>query len=195
MNQHQAFLFEDIEWGSSRVLAQTSITARQAGKSLTLLDPLPDVDYPEDRILMRQNNQGDSGELFVSKAGRISVIIPALNEAHNLPKTLQSVGRTSEQLEIIIVDGGSIDGTLDIAKEHGCRAFLRDRGRARQMNAGAAIATGGTLLFLHADTLLPENYTLDVDGCLSDGNIAGAFRLSIDGTGFGLRCIKWRASL
>lgn len=194
MNHHQAFLFEDIEWGSSRVLAQTSITARQAGKSLCLLEPLPDVDHPEDVVLMRQNDVGDAGELFVSKAGRISVIIPTLNEAHNLPKTLQSVGRASEQLEIIVVDGGSTDGTLDVAKEHGCRAFLGNRGRAHQMNAGAAIATGETLLFLHADTLLPANYAMDVERCVSDGSIAGAFRLSIDGPCFGLRWVEWGAN-
>ena len=93
-----------------------------------------------------------------SSSPPLSVIIPALNEA-------QALSAGSEQLrwlrgcghEVIIVDGGSSDDTPKIARRLADRLLLSERGRARQMNAGARAARGEVLLFLHADTRLPEN--------------------------------------
>jgi glycosyltransferase involved in cell wall biosynthesis len=87
----------------------------------------------------------------------ISIIIPTLNEENNLAHTLQPL-RNINGCEVIIVDGGSSDGTVSLAREAGCRTIDSSRGRGRQMNTGAGAATAEILLFLHADTVLPANF-------------------------------------
>src|SRR5260221_11481648 len=91
---------------------------------------------------------------------KVSVIIPVLDEARALPSTLADLERAIERFgdtEVIAVDGGSRDASRAILAEHPhVRVLEAPRGRASQMNAGAAAAHGDVLLFLHADTLLPE---------------------------------------
>lgn len=88
----------------------------------------------------------------------ISVVVPTLNEAKSLPQTLrQARAALGPDAEFIVVDGGSTDGTADIAAEAGARLVASVRGRGRQMNNGAAAASGDILLFLHADTRLPPD--------------------------------------
>lgn len=86
----------------------------------------------------------------------LSIIIPALNEAAALPVTLEALSPLRQRgVEVIVADGGSADATAREAMQWADRVILAPRGRARQMNAGAAAARGEVLLFLHADTLLP----------------------------------------
>jgi rSAM/selenodomain-associated transferase 2 len=86
----------------------------------------------------------------------LSIIIPVFNEAESIGKHLQQLTTLiSGQAEIIVVDGGSRDNTLDIVSQYDVKIINSASGRARQMNAGAVVATGDTLLFLHADTILP----------------------------------------
>lgn len=118
---------------------------------------------------------------------KISIVIPVLNEARQLPNTL-SIQATD--IEIIVVDGGSQDETVAIAQSFEVKVIHSDPGRAVQMNAGAAIATGEILLFLHADTRLPNGFDRMVRETLS-GAIAGAFQLKIDATLRGIRLIEW----
>lgn len=125
-------------------------------------------------------------------AGGLSVVIPALDEAAHLPAALAGCGKSP--LEVIVVDGGSRDGTADVARRLGARVLRAPRGRGRQMNAGAAAARGRVLLFLHADTRLPPGYAGWVAATLSrPGVAAGVFRLGIDGAGAGLRFVEWAA--
>ena len=109
---------------------------------------------------------------------RLSIVIPALNEESTLGQTLFTLPPVSDQLEIIVVDGGSIDSTLEIAREAGVIAIHAPPGRARQMNAGAAAASGDRLLFLHSDTALPQGGAHSV--VRSKGRW-GRFDVSIDG--------------
>ena len=91
----------------------------------------------------------------------LSIIIPTLNEAANLPlllDALQARCLEKEALEIIVVDGGSTDNTLQVAKTKNIRLYNSARGRAVQMNYGARKATGDFLYFLHADTLPPVHF-------------------------------------
>lgn len=90
----------------------------------------------------------------------ISIIIPTLNEAKSIEVTLYNLRRISTAaVEIILVDGGSADETLHLASPYVDKCLLAETaGRARQMNAGAKTAKGDVLLFLHADTCLPESY-------------------------------------
>ena len=89
---------------------------------------------------------------------KVSIIIPVINEAAHLKEMLNHLQVFRENgHEVIVVDGGSTDSTIDVVKPLADHLVSSDAGRAKQMNAGANIAEGDVLLFLHADTILPEN--------------------------------------
>jgi rSAM/selenodomain-associated transferase 2 len=116
-----------------------------------------------------------------------------LNEAVELPRLLKSLRPLMDQgAEVIVVDGGSSDDSLGIAECFGCVVAESSRGRARQMNAGAALAGGDALLFLHADTRLPDAAPRLVAGALGDGRFAwGRFDVQIEGAEGTLRLVAW----
>ena len=87
----------------------------------------------------------------------LSVIIPTLNEASELPETLKRARAIPEVKEIIVVDAGSTDDTRAIAREHNCIVIESEPSRGKQLRLGAQRASGDVVLFLHADTWLPEN--------------------------------------
>ncbi len=87
----------------------------------------------------------------------ISVVIPAVNEAAELPETLRRLNAIPEVKEIIVVDGGSRDQTVAVAREYNCTVLESPAGRGRQMRMGAARATGDVVLLVHADSWLPKN--------------------------------------
>lgn len=122
---------------------------------------------------------------------KLSIIIPMLNESQGLPCLLERLlPLHRHNMEIIIVDGGSNEGSATIAECAGFTVLRSARGRARQMNAGATVATGDVLLFLHADTGLPEGIQPLVSRALRDGRHAwGRFDVRISGTPFMLRII------
>jgi uncharacterized protein len=128
------------------------------------------------------------------------VVIPAWNEAAHIGRTLESLlgGAIDRCPELIVADGGSVDGTLDIVRSMGATIVTSQPGRASQMNAGTAAATGDHLLYLHADTLVPQGYDRQIKEVLADGGVAGgAFQLSIDAPNPSLRlierCVNWRS--
>ena len=111
---------------------------------------------------------------------KISVVIPALNEAMRIESTLEAVVAQPEPWEVIVVDGGSADDTRARAEAY-ATVLTSPPGRARQMNRGAQDADGDVLLFLHADTLLPPDAFDRIRATLADASVeAGAFRLSFD---------------
>src|SRR4051812_44286573 len=104
----------------------------------------------------------------------ISVIIPAVNEAAQLPATFASLRIQAEPHEVIVVDAGSADETAAIAEKNGARVLaVARRQRASQMNAGAEAARGDTLLFPHADTRLAPGALARIAAALQDPIIAG----------------------
>jgi rSAM/selenodomain-associated transferase 2 len=121
---------------------------------------------------------------------KLSIVVPVLNDAAAL-STLLQLPRSSD-IEWIVVDGGSQDRTIAIAKATAVTLLSSPPGRAVQMNTGAAIATGDILLFLHSDTQLPDNFETLIYQTLAPANvIAGAFELKIDTRLLGIRLIEW----
>ena len=128
---------------------------------------------------------------------RVSIIIPALNEAALIGA---AVGHAIEARphEVLVVDGGSADGTAELARQAGAAVLASAPGRARQQNMGAAQATGDVLLFLHADCWLPPEAMRQIDASLADESVAcGAFRQQIEAEGRVYRWLErgnaWRA--
>jgi rSAM/selenodomain-associated transferase 2 len=113
---------------------------------------------------------------------RLSIVIPALDEAPRIVAALEALQPLRAQgHEVIVVDGGSTDGTLELARPLADRAFASAPGRARQMNAGAKAATGETLLFLHADSTLPTEAARAVAEALDGGRRWGRFDVTLSG--------------
>ena len=122
---------------------------------------------------------------------KISVIIPALNEARGIFPCLHSVKTQQGEFELIVIDGGSLDGTVEVARPH-ARTIHSEKGRAVQMNSGARHSTGEVLLFLHADSCLPPGAFTLMDRVLVDPRIVGGtFRLRFDRQEFLLRAIAF----
>jgi rSAM/selenodomain-associated transferase 2 len=123
---------------------------------------------------------------------QISIVIPTLNEADRLSKTLGLLKAQDPPIDLWVVDGGSQDQTCQIAAEWGVQILHSDRGRADQLNQGAHHATGDILLFLHADTQLPQHFQSEIQAVLAqEGVVAGAFPLAIENAGWGLQWVAW----
>ena len=119
----------------------------------------------------------------------LSIVIPVLNEAATIVATLQALAPLRARgAEVIVVDGGSCDGTVALATPLADRVLSSARGRATQMNAGAAAARGGMLLFLHADTRLPAVADRLVRDGLAQSGARGA--ASTSRSRAGIRCYR-----
>ena len=124
---------------------------------------------------------------------RLAIVIPALNEATNLARLLPELARGARPAEIIVVDGGSDDGTAAVATgQPGVRLLTGPRGRARQMNQGARAAEGDTLMFLHADTRLPDGAAAAIETALArPGVVGGRFDVRFDSGRALLGVVAW----
>lgn len=112
----------------------------------------------------------------------LSIIIPALNEAESITETLRRLqAMRGRGCEVMVVDGGSDDATVEMAQPLADRVLASGRGRARQMNAGAAAARGDLLWFLHADTLAPEEADRDISCATATGAEWGRFAVRLSG--------------
>lgn len=130
----------------------------------------------------------------------ISIVIPVLNEAAGIVPVLERLqGFRRQGAEVIVVDGGSRDETADCARPLADCVIASPRGRGRQMNVGAAQATGDILLFLHADTLLPASALSSVSAAVARGACWGRFDVHIAGAISGLAMVafmmNWRSRL
>lgn len=123
---------------------------------------------------------------------KISIIVPTYNEARCLAGTLTALRALPGEFDILVVDGGSTDDTVRIARELGVRAVVGPKGRGPQMNHGASLVDGDALLFVHADTLLPNDAHARITEALGDPKLTGGcFRLSFDRTHSFLRLLSF----
>jgi len=124
----------------------------------------------------------------------VSIIIPVLNETDCLEQTLANLLSRQwviDHCELIVSDGGSLDDSLEIAGRHRCKLVQSGRGRARQMNRGSLEASGRLLLFLHADSKLPD----DFGDAIVDAEAWGFFRLRLSGAAAAYRIIETAINL
>jgi rSAM/selenodomain-associated transferase 2 len=128
---------------------------------------------------------------------RLSIIMPVLNEGEGIAGTLDALAELRALgAEIVVVDGGSNDATIQRARLRADRVIPAARGRASQMNAGAEKASGDVFLFLHADTRLPrEADHLVLDGLERSGAIWGRFDVTIAGRAALLPLVAWFMNL
>ncbi|HVB75608.1 MAG TPA: TIGR04283 family arsenosugar biosynthesis glycosyltransferase [Ktedonobacteraceae bacterium] len=128
---------------------------------------------------------------------RFSIIMPVLNEEAALEQQLSQLKRVCAwfDCELLIVDGGSVDRTVAIAQRFG-RVMHSPRGRAAQMNRGAEFATGDVYIFLHADTMLPDDAFVAIErACASPDMVGGAFRLCFNCNGLAYRLVAFTTNL
>jgi len=125
---------------------------------------------------------------------RISVVIPALDEAGAIAEAVRSAAAGGA--EVLVVDGGSADGTPERAAAAGARVLHSAPGRARQLGVGAREARGEVVVFLHADTVLPSGFENALERALADPRVVGgSFRLRFAERTPGLRFIEWGVRL
>lgn len=127
----------------------------------------------------------------------ISVVIPTLNEEDNIRRSIEAVRAENGNLEIIVADGGSSDNTVAEAESFRDVLVVRSRkGRGLQLNAGAAVSHGDVLLFLHADTVMEEGWSMYIRSAFEDeGVVGGAFTLGIDCPGWRFRLTEYWVKL
>lgn len=137
---------------------------------------------------------GPSGSACYRRPVKLAVVIPALDEAEWIAGAV--VSAVAECADVVVVDGGSRDGTPDRAAAAGARIVASAPGRARQLQAGVGASEGDVLLFLHADTRLAPGFAAGVGRALRDpAVVGGAFRLRFDPSTPSLCVVEWGARL
>lgn len=130
----------------------------------------------------------------VSNYPRLSIIIPVLNEEICIVKLLEYIQKNSSKAnirEILVIDGGSTDGTKEAAMKYDVLVLHSEKGRARQMNLGAENAKGEVLYFLHADTFPPKNFDRIILNAIQKGTETGCFRMKFDSDSWFLSFFSW----
>lgn len=185
MKNESPHLFDKIEWSTSTVLKDT--LSRLKEEDYQLLESLPDIDYEEDLINQKEKLLEFDSIFFsflssTNENKKISVIIPTLNEAKNIENCISELKKSQHNLsEIIVVDAHSSDNTKEIASRLGVKVIdSKLKSRAKQMNLGAQIAKSDILYFVHADVLVPSDYSNHILQTLKKGADAGCFRFVFD---------------
>ena len=197
-------IFKEIPWSTSKVFALTLRVIADNNLTRFILPCLRDIDTLDDFNAIRNDlsmaveKSGTKADTAQNRTA-ISVIIPVYKEQEEINSFLEHVKRVfpGQRHEIIIVDGSPGLETLSAVDVPGVKAINSDKGRGKQMNTGASMARAQILLFLHSDTLLPENAPeLIANAFRTDQNImAGAFSLGIESSKWPLRLIEKAANL
>ncbi|CAN5736815.1 hypothetical protein BH11MYX2_BH11MYX2_38710 [soil metagenome] len=172
-------LLAGLPWSRADTFEATLARLREHGLSTVVLDPWFDVDRPADLERLRGllATRVVNAPATWRALNTISVVMPVLDEERRIGAALADLAALGGLHEVIVVDGGSTDRTVEIVRSAGARIVTAPRGRGPQLNAGAAAATGDVLLFLHADTTLPSDAVRHVEKALARPDvIAGAFR-------------------
>jgi hypothetical protein len=195
-------LLDGLPWSSAATLARTEQRLVERGFHVERLPETFDVDRVEDlEPLRRALAAGEIAAPATARAlaalapapPRISIVMPVVDEAARIERQLGAVVGRGGWHEVVVVDGGSADGTAELARKvEGVRVIASARGRGAQLNRGAAAATGEVLLFLHADVELPADARERIASALADPEVvAGAFRTWTVDEGRSPRLAPW----
>ena len=142
----------------------------------------------------RRVAQGLSNGSCYRRSVKLSVVIPALNEANRVVGAIKSA--RAPDVEVLVVDGGSRDATRELAASAGARVVSSPAGRAEQLAAGVRASCGDAIILLHADTRLPAGFHQAITSALEDDQtIGGAFRMQFEEAGWALRVVEWGVGL
>lgn len=208
----EVFALDAGLWGGDRVLAASLAAARRAGLAARLLPGLRDLDTPADAQalladpllppaiasalrspipapVLGNERGGESAGLTVS------IVVPVLNEAAVITAALARLRRDFPGCELVVADGGSRDGTAELAASS-ARVVRTEPGRAVQMNGGARHARGEVLWFIHADTRVEPCALRQIRAALADpATVGGGLTLRFDQPGLALRYVAWTSNL
>ena len=188
MKQPYKEVFGLSEYGHGSVLEETVHVLHKANITVGYTNMLEDMDTPEDlqRYRGRMRNisplQESETKKYVAKIAEISIIIPIYNEENTIEKMQEQLETLKEKCEIIFVDGGSKDRTLELIKPE-YKVIKGYKGRAKQMNVGAKESHGDILFFLHCDSELPENPLATIRRVMR-GHAAGCFGIAFHSWNF-----------
>ena len=128
----------------------------------------------------------------MNNKNKYTVIIPTLNEEKYIVSCIKNIKSCLLKVEIIVSDGGSTDKTIEIAEDNGAKILFTNNGRGAQLNLGVKSASGDILIFLHADTLLPNNTNVLIDNIFADDNVKVAtFKMKFDIDNWILNFYSW----
>ncbi len=188
LSKDQPEIFSSMPWGTDKVLERTLDAIQRLGLKAALLETLIDVDRPDDLHIWEEMKCAWSAPM-------ISIVIPAINEEATIGNAIKKA-LTGKNVEVILADGGSDDHTRDISASMGAHVVTAQKGRAWQMNEGARAAAGDILLFLHSDSILPDDFDNGIRRALTDPRIAvGAFGLCFDADTPTMRAMALGANL
>ena len=205
------FALDPGVWGGDRVLAASLSAARRAGLDAGSLPALRDLDTPADAealladsllpaaiaAALRSSHPAVPGhEHAAEPAGLpVSIVVPVLNEAAGITAALARLRGDFPGCELVAADGGSSDGTAELAAPL-ARVVSSEPGRAAQMNAGARHAHGEVLWFIHADTRVDPGALGQITEALADPDtVGGGLTLRFDRSSFALRYVAWTSNL
>lgn len=186
-------IFALEEYSHGNVLKETLIKIKESGKTYGLTEALNDIDVYEDLMayLKRMEEKGIENNItsFVKSLKSISIVVPIYNEEKTILPLIEDLNKVKKAAEIIFVDGGSTDRTLSLIPNE-YKVINSEKGRARQMNAGAKESNGNILFFLHADSILPRNFLDEIKKANKSGKV-GAFGVKYDSSNFFMHSTRW----
>jgi uncharacterized protein len=187
-------MFAGVTWSSAATRTGTKDALGRCGLSVAEGQEWFDIDEPQDlELLMGEGAKGHTFEALTQLGFPwLSIVIPTLNEASTIQRSLEAVARLGPKVEAIVVDGESEDGTARIAGECGVTVLRTPRGRGQQLRLGAEHARGEVLWFLHADSIPPPDAPDRIRKALEAAEVIGGnFDLVFDGGSPAARKLTW----
>lgn len=177
MNQFEKKVFEKQSYGHRDVLSNTVYSLQKEDLKISYINKLNDIDTPEDlKLLIERNANNDLFLLtetgkYLNNLNKISIIIPIYNEEKTIVKLQNQLLPYINSCEIIFVDGGSTDNTLNLINKKFTLIHSK-KGRQNQMNYGALKSNGNILFFLHSDSVLPNNFLNEINSVMKKYPVA-----------------------